>query len=100
MSALAASDACVLILPGDAGGHLELGYAAGAGKLTVVLAANSFGFAPEVMYAMCDVPIVTSLRKLTEILADDACARLASIAGAPVRKARTREVHREHRARV
>ena len=52
MRALEWCDACVLILPCGKSAHLELGYAAGAGKLTVVYmpAADE----PELMYRMCD----------------------------------------------
>lgn len=51
MDALKACDACVLVLPCGRSAHLELGWATGAGKKTVVLLA---GAEPELMYKMCD----------------------------------------------
>lgn len=52
MDALMGCDACVLVLPCGRSAHLELGYATGAGKLTVVLAESIEE--PELMYLMCD----------------------------------------------
>jgi nucleoside 2-deoxyribosyltransferase len=50
MDALQACDACVLVLPCGRSAHLELGWAAGAGKRTVAL---MFGpDEPELMYRM------------------------------------------------
>jgi hypothetical protein len=56
MAALAAADACVLVLPCGKSAHLELGWAAGKGKLCYVLAEASHE--PELMYAMCTPPYV------------------------------------------
>jgi hypothetical protein len=52
MHALDAADACVLVLPCGRSAHLELGYAAGTGKLTVVYVPKLDE--PELMYRMCD----------------------------------------------
>jgi len=52
MDALKACDACVLVLPCGRSAHLELGYAVGAGKKTIVLAVSDTE--PELMYLMCD----------------------------------------------
>jgi hypothetical protein len=49
MGALRACDACVLVLPCGRSAHLELGWAAGAGKVTVALLAEG---EPELMLAM------------------------------------------------
>lgn len=60
-------DTCVLVVPETAGrsSHLELGWCAGAGKLTIILVTEG---EPELMYKLAD-HIVTSLRELREILA-------------------------------
>lgn len=52
MRALEAASACVLVLPCGRSAHLELGYAVGQGKLTVVY--MPFLDEPELMYRMCD----------------------------------------------
>lgn len=49
MNALKACDACVLVLPCGRSAHLEAGWAAGAGKTTIVLLADG---EPELMYRM------------------------------------------------
>ena len=51
MDALMSCDACVLVLPCGRSAHLELGWAAGAGKHTVVLLAPG---EPELMLKMVD----------------------------------------------
>lgn len=53
MDALRECDVCVLVLPCGRSAHLEMGWAAGAGKKTVVLAAEPIE--PDLMYLMCDV---------------------------------------------
>lgn len=53
MGALRACDACVLVLPCGRSAHLELGWATGAGKRTLVLTAETLD-EPELMYLMCD----------------------------------------------
>lgn len=63
MDALRAADACVLVLPCGKSAHLELGWAAGAGKRSVVLLEP--GTEPELMYLMADAVCVTA----TEVLA-------------------------------
>jgi nucleoside 2-deoxyribosyltransferase len=50
MDALEACDACVLVLPCGRSAHLELGWAAGAGKRTAVLMLGQDE--PELMYRM------------------------------------------------
>ncbi len=50
MDALAACEACVLVLPCGRSAHLELGWAAGAGKKTIVLFTRQDE--PELMYRM------------------------------------------------
>ena len=50
MGALAACDACVLLLPCGRSAHLELGYAVGAGKYTAALMLGKNE--PELMYRM------------------------------------------------
>jgi hypothetical protein len=58
--ALDACSACVLVLPCGKSAHLELGYAAGQRKLTVVYFPSDLALMspaltePELMYRMCD----------------------------------------------
>lgn len=52
MSALRTADVVVLVLPCNRSAHLELGWAAGAGKRTVVLLDSGEKFEPELMYLM------------------------------------------------
>lgn len=56
MGALRACDACVLVLPCGRSAHLELGWAAGAGKRCLVLYETLDE--PELMYLMCGAPSV------------------------------------------
>lgn len=65
MDALKACDACVLVLPCGRSAHLELGYAVGANKLTVVLLAKG---EPEMMYRMVD-HLCLSLDEVVAVLA-------------------------------
>lgn len=75
MNALRWCDACVLLLPCGRSAHLELGWAAGSGRLTIVLVEERMvcghlprfgpmdarqlpgnrGWEPELMYKMCDL---------------------------------------------
>lgn len=64
MDALMGADACVLVLPCGRSAHLELGYAVGAGKRTIVLLDNPIS-EPELMYKMC-TEIVTDMDGLRE----------------------------------
>lgn len=56
MDALKWCDACVLVMPCGRSAHLELGWAAGAGKWTIILL--SYDSEPELMYSMADVVCV------------------------------------------
>lgn len=68
MGALRSCDACVLVLPCGRSAHLELGWAAGAGRPTIVLLDDPLS-EPELMYKMCAVlalsvtEVVLTLRK-------------------------------------
>jgi hypothetical protein len=53
MGALRSADAVVLVLPCNRSAHLELGYAVGAGKITIVYDPTQ-GERAELMYLMCD----------------------------------------------
>lgn len=65
MDALKWCDACVLVLPCGRSAHLELGYAVGAGKRSIVYAPTGRAFEPELMYRMCDAFVLdeTELRR-------------------------------------
>ena len=52
MAALMSCDAAVLVMPCGRSAHLELGWAAGAGKRTIILLAENAE--PELMYRMAD----------------------------------------------
>lgn len=67
MGALRACDVCVLVLPCGRSAHLELGWAAGAGKRTFVLAAPTLD-EPELMVKMCNGGIVLSIAELQDAL--------------------------------
>lgn len=67
MKALAACDVCVLVMPCGRSAHLELGYAVGAGKKTIVLLADG---EPELMYRMVDF-LCTSMDEVLQAL--EAC---------------------------
>jgi len=49
MMALEKADACVLVMPCGRSAHLEMGYAIGTGKLTIILSSDG---EPELMYKM------------------------------------------------
>lgn len=66
MNAMKWADTFVLVLPCGRSAHLELGWAAGAGKQTIVLTCD--GQEPELMAKMCD-HICTSLQQVMDILA-------------------------------
>jgi hypothetical protein len=59
------ADTFLLVLPCGRSAHLELGWAAGAGKQTMILTQN--GEEPELMAKMCD-HICTSLAEVVEVL--------------------------------
>lgn len=66
MDALRAADACVLVLPCGRSAHLELGWAVGAAKRTVVLLEGKNE--PELMYRMVDA-LCADVPELLETLA-------------------------------
>ena len=68
MNALDAASACVLVQPCGRSAHLELGYAVGQGKLTVVYYPELDE--PELMVRMCDY-VVTSVSELRHVLSVD-----------------------------
>lgn len=72
MSALAAADATVLLLPCGRSAHLELGFATGAGQRTLVLLDNPMS-EPELMYLM-NSEICVSLDEVVEKLGDGQAA--------------------------
>lgn len=61
MNALRACDVCVMLMPCGKSAHLELGFAAGAGKCTVILVEQDHE--PELMYKMAD-KIITDRNQL------------------------------------
>lgn len=63
MGALRSCDVCVLVLPCGRSAHLELGWAAGAGKRTVVLAAPTLD-EPELMVKACDALMLNTAELL------------------------------------
>ncbi len=65
MTRLALCDACVLVMPCGRSAHLELGYAVGAGKFTVVLLDEKSE--PELMYSMVSL-VTTSLVSVKQAL--------------------------------
>ncbi len=67
MDALNWADTCVLLLPCGRSAHLELGYAVGAGKKTVIIATGEKE-TPELMYKMVDLvtdSLVTAIAYLS-----------------------------------
>jgi nucleoside 2-deoxyribosyltransferase len=64
MDGLEWCDTCVLVLPCGRSAHLELGWAAGAGKHTVALLADG---EPELMYLLVD-DLVVNLEELRDVL--------------------------------
>ena len=68
MTALCEADATVLVLPCGRSAHLELGYAVGDGKHTIVLLDDPIS-EPELMYLMCSA-ICVSVAEVVAKLAD------------------------------
>lgn len=66
MGALRKCDACVLVLPCGRSAHLELGWAAGAGKITIVLLDDPMS-EPELMYLACSKICVNLSEVLLEL---------------------------------
>lgn len=72
MSALEACDLCVLVLPCGRSAHLELGYAEGADKWTIVyFPSDEIELEPELMYAMNDA-VCIGIEDLIETVAQRA----------------------------
>lgn len=86
MDALRACDACVLVLPCGRSAHLELGWAAGAGKKTLALVLDEVGpHEPELMYKMLDAPVCASIHEMIDTLARWGTERvIAGSVGAPL----------------
>jgi hypothetical protein len=74
MNALRSADACVLVLPCGKSAHLELGWAAGAGRRCVVLLEP--GTQPELMYLMADAVCVTAAEVLAALGLDASAPNL------------------------
>jgi hypothetical protein len=74
MGALRWCQACVLVLPCGRSAHLEIGWAAGAGKRTIVM-LDQFS-EPELMYLMCDTLVVTSDELDAALAAPDVAERI------------------------
>lgn len=84
MAALQGCDACVLVLPSGRSAHLELGWAAGAGKATAVYMPAPDE--PELMYLMLDRP---ALGTLEAVVGWAHGVAMAARAGAAIREALT-----------
>jgi nucleoside 2-deoxyribosyltransferase len=67
MNALRTSDACVLVLPCGRSAHLELGWAVGAGKHTVLLLQGECE--PDLMYKMVD-RLCVSIEEVVQALGE------------------------------
>lgn len=80
MGALERADACVLVLPCGRSAHLELGYAVGQLKLSIVYIPPGRFDEPELMYRMCN-HVVTSLDEVLALLRGE-----PSVAEAPGRR--------------
>lgn len=72
MTALARCDACVMVLPCGRSASLEMGYAIGAGKTTVILLADG---EPELMFKMAD-HLCTSVDEVVKLLSCPHCRGL------------------------
>lgn len=64
MHALEEADACVLVLPCGRSAHLEAGWAAGAGKLVLVLLEDG---EPDLMWKMADELCVTAVEVVAKL---------------------------------
>lgn len=67
MMALRECEVCVLVLPCGRSAHLELGWACGAGKRTIVL-FTKHPEEPELMYAMLE-EVASSIEEVVALLA-------------------------------
>lgn len=69
MNALRACDICILVLPCGRSAHAEVGWAAGAGKKTIVFfPPHAPQQEPELMYKMFDHICVSSYKNLIEVV--------------------------------
>ena len=66
LDAMKWADTFVLVMPAGRSAHLELGWAAGAGKETVIL-LDEEGFEPELMYKLAD-HVVTTMSDVLDVL--------------------------------
>ena len=83
MDALKACDTLVLVLPCGRSAHLELGYAIGAGKKTIIFSPPGIHVEPELMYKAVD-HLCLSVRELLGLLGvHDADAHGDEGAGGP-----------------
>jgi hypothetical protein len=64
MTALRACDTLVLVLPCGRSAHLELGYAIGAGKRTIIYYPPGIHMEPELMYKAADHLCLSTLELL------------------------------------
>jgi hypothetical protein len=67
MAALKDADVCILVMPCGRSAHLEMGYAVGAGKLTIIFMPNKDE--PELMYKMANY-FVSDFATIIQILED------------------------------
>jgi nucleoside 2-deoxyribosyltransferase len=67
IDALNWANAVVLVLSSGRSAHLELGYAAGKGVLTIIYLADDVAYEPELMYKMADY-LTTDLNEVVNIL--------------------------------
>jgi hypothetical protein len=75
-NALNRADVCVLVTPAGNSSHLELGYAAGAGKSAIVLIDPTAPVQADLMYRLCDgiggVRFAFGVEELLELLRAEA----------------------------
>ncbi len=95
MKALKWCEACVLVRPCGRSAHLELGYAVGAGKLSIVLLTEPPPFEPELMYLMCD-RICTSLDETVGFLGRPRLRDIVRYGSGPTALMRVEKISRRH----
>lgn len=99
MHALKWCEACVLVRPCGRSAHLELGYAVGAGKLSIVLLTEPPPFEPELMYLMCD-RICTSLDETVGFLTRPRLRDVVRYGHGPTALMRVTDISRRHGGRM